>query len=337
MEKLKVLSLFSGIGAFEEALKLENINYDLVGFCENDNYAIKSYAYIHDIPKELNLGNIMQLDMNNISSEIDLLTHGSPCQDFSIGGKQLGGDEGSQTRSSLMWNTVEIIKYCKPKYIIWENVSNVLSEKHKHNFDKYINELDNLGYQSSYDILNPIDFNIPHDRNRVFVVSVKKDLSVKFTFPHKQTLNRFLLDYVDESNKKMNVSNIVSEHIDTHYKNKIRLKKDYPITIITEIRPSRCSIKTNGISPCLVAKMGTGGNNVPIIAEWKRPFTIAECMKLMGFSDESILKIQETGNPKSQIYKQIGNSVSVDILRYIFKILLNKYIIQNNNIEQNIN
>jgi len=83
--------------------------------------------------------------------------------------------------------------------------------------------------------------------------------------------------------------------------------------------------------------MGTGGNNVPIIAEWKRPFTIAECMKLMGFSDESILKIQETGNPKSQIYKQIGNSVSVDILRYIFKILLNKYIIQNNNIKQNIN
>lgn len=317
--RIKVLSLFSGIGAFEEALKLEGIKYDLVGFSEVDKYAIESYCKIHNVDSLMNFGDITKINMETIPDEIDLITHGSPCQDFSIGGLGLGGDEGSETRSSLMWNTVEIIKNKKPKYIIWENVSNVLSSTHKHNFDKYIEELKNIGYENYYEILNPIDYNVPHDRKRIFVISIRCDLKHTFRFPERKELSKYLLDYLDVNNKTRNVSDTVANHIDMHYKNKIQYKKEYPITIITEIRPSRCSIKTNGISPCLVAKMGTGGNNVPIIAEWKRPFTIEECLKLMGFGSESIKRIQQTKNPKSQILKQIGNSISVDILRDIFK------------------
>ena len=128
MDKLRLLSLFSGIGAFEMALRNIEIDYELVNFCENDKYAIKAYCAIHDVDEHLNLGDITKINIENLPKDIDLITHGSPCQDFSVAGLQRGGDEGSKTRSSLMWNTVEIIKHCKPKYVIWENVKNVLSK-----------------------------------------------------------------------------------------------------------------------------------------------------------------------------------------------------------------
>lgn len=326
MNKLRVLSLFSGIGAFEKALTNIGIKYELVNFCENDKYAIKSYCKIHNVDENLNLGDITQINLEMLSKDIDLITHGSPCQDFSSGGLNKGGDEGSGTRSSLMWNTVSIVKKCIPKYVIWENVPNVLSKKHKHNFDKYIAVMEEIGYKNFYKILNPKDFNVPQDRDRAFVISIRNDIENNFEFPISKPLNTLLLDILDIENTDINVSEIVSNHIDTHYENKIIHKKKYPITIITEIRPSRCSIRVDGISPCLVAKMGTGGNNVPIVAEWKRPLTISECMKLMGFSEEDAELIQETKNPKGQIYKQIGNSVSVTVLEEIFKELFKAHI-----------
>lgn len=324
MEKLRVLSLFSGIGAFEKALTNIGIDYELVNFCEFDNAAIRSYCAIHNIEKSLNLGDITKIDLENLPHDIDLLTHGSPCQDFSSGGLQKGGDKGSDTRSSLMWNSVEIIRRTKPQYVIWENVDNVLSEKHRHNFDKYIDELNNMGYKSYYKILNAVNFNVPQDRKRMFCVSTLNNK--EFEFPKELELKRFLLDILDTSNRLNNVSDIVSQHIDCHYENKIIHKKDYPITIITEIRPSRCVIKTNGISPCLVAKMGTGGNNVPIIAEWKRPFTLHEAMRLMGFDDNDTDNMIKSGNSKSQLFKQVGNSVSVDVLKAIYKELFKELI-----------
>lgn len=317
--KLKFISLFSGIGAFEKALTNIGIDYDLINFCENDEYAIKSFCKIHDVSNDFNLGDITKINIENLPLNIDLITHGSPCQDFSCAGLNKGGDKNSGTRSSLMWNTVSIVEHCKPKYVIWENVPNVLSNKHIHNFNKYIDTMKNIGYNNYYKVLNSKDFNVPHDRSRIFTVSIRNDINIDFEFPTPVKLERFLLDFLDITNDKENVSEIVSSHIDTHYENKIKNKKDYPITVITEIRPSRCSIKTNGISPCLVAKMGTGGNNVPIIAEWKRPFTINECMRIMGFDDNDYDNIINSGNPKGQLYKQIGNSIQVNVLEAIFK------------------
>lgn len=317
--EIKVLSLFSGIGAFEKALKNIGVDFELINFCENDEYATKSYCKIHNVNSDLNLGDITKIEIEKLRTDIDLITHGSPCQDFSSGGLNKGGDEGSGTRSSLMWNTVAICRHCKPKYVVWENVPNILSKKHKHNFDKYLNEMSDMGYKNFYKILNCKDYGIPQDRDRVITISIRNDIELNYEFPCEEKLNKYLLDILDTENKNRNVSDIVSEHIDTHYKNKIIHKKDYPITIITEIRPSRCSIRTNGISPCLVAKMGTGGNNVPIIAEWKRPFTIEECMRLMGFDDEDTAKLLSSNNPKGQMYKQIGNSIAVNVLERVFK------------------
>lgn len=317
--KIKVLSLFSGIGAFEKALDNIGIDFELINFCENDEYAIKSYCKIHNVDNNLNLGDITKIDINKLTKEVDLITHGSPCQDFSSGGLNKGGDEGSGTRSSLMWNTVAICKHCKPKYVIWENVPNILSKKHRHNFDKYLSEMSNMGYKNFYKILNCKDYNLPQDRDRIITISIRNDIELDYKFPEPEHLRKYLLDILDTNNKNRDVSDIVSQHIDTHYNNKIIHKKNYPITIITEIRPSRCSIRTNGIAPTLVAKMGTGGNNVPIIAEWKRPFTIEECMLLMGFSKEDSVNILKSDNPKSQIYKQIGNSIAVNVLERVFR------------------
>ena len=124
--------------------------------------------------------------------------HGSPCQDFSIAGKQAGGDIGSGTRSSLLYETVRIVDNLKPKYVIWENVKNILSKKHKHNFDNYIETLNTLGYNSYYEVLNAKDYGIPQNRERVFTVSIRKDIDKKtFVFPEKQELKLVLKDILE--------------------------------------------------------------------------------------------------------------------------------------------
>ena len=108
-----------------------------------------------------------------LPNDIDLITHGSPCQNFSLAGLQAGGDKGSKTQSSLMWNTVDIVKVTKPKYIVWENVKNLLSDKHKHNFEGYLDSMLELGYNSYYKVLNAKDYGIPQNRERVFTVSIR--------------------------------------------------------------------------------------------------------------------------------------------------------------------
>ena len=200
---MKLLSLFSGIGAFEKALDNLGVEYELVNYCEIDKYASKSYVAIHNVDESLNLGDITTVNTSKLPNDIDLLTHGSPCQSFSLAGLQQGGDKGSGTQSSLMWETVRIISDIKPKVIIWENVKNVLSKKHRHNFDAYIEQLDELNYNSYHRILNSRDYGIPQNRERIFVVSIRKDIDTGLFqfpqgFPLKLRLKDMLEDEVDE-------------------------------------------------------------------------------------------------------------------------------------------
>lgn len=202
MKKIKFLSLFSGIGAPEQSLKDIGVDFELIGFSEIDKYAIKSYCSIHDVDENLNLGDITKVDIKKLPLDIDLITHGSPCQDFSVAGKGNGGDKGTGTRSSLMWNTVEIVKHCNPKYIIWENVKNVLSEKHKHNYYKYLEILEDLGYKNYSKVINAKSF-VPQNRERIFVVSIRNDIEKYFKFPvdkdSRLRLKDILETNVDES------------------------------------------------------------------------------------------------------------------------------------------
>ena len=114
--------------------------------------------------------------------------HGSPCQDFSLAGKQAGGDKGSGTRSSLMYETIRIVDKLKPKYVIWENVKNLLSKKHRHNFDAYLETMEELGYTNYYQVLNAKDYGIPQNRERVFTVSILGN-EKKYEFPKGNECN----------------------------------------------------------------------------------------------------------------------------------------------------
>ena len=195
MSKLKVLELFGGIGACTKALKRLNIDFEVVDYVEIDKYAVNSYNAINNTNFESQ--DITKWDKN---IEVDLIMHGSPCQDISIAGNQAGADENSGTRSSLMYETLRIVNKLKPKYVVWENVKNLISDKHWHNFNNYLQQMQNLGYDSYYNVLNAKDYGIPQNRERVFTISIRQDLNSNgYYFPEKQKLKLRLKDMLDKS------------------------------------------------------------------------------------------------------------------------------------------
>lgn len=160
---VRVLELFAGIGACSKALSRLGIEHEIVDAVEIDKYAIQSFNAIHGT-------NFEPQDITQWDKDIkaDLIMHGSPCQDFSVAGLNKGGDKGSGTRSSLMYETLRIVEKIKPKYVIWENVKNLLSKKHRHNFDAYIEAMEKLGYHSSHQVLNAKDFGVPQNREGLY-------------------------------------------------------------------------------------------------------------------------------------------------------------------------
>ena len=190
---IKVLELFGGIGACSKALERLGIEYEIADYVEIDKYAVASFNAIHNT--NFKPQDICDWDKD---MDVDLIMHGSPCQDFSIAGDQAGGDKGSGTRSSLMYETIRIVGKLKPQYVIWENVKNLSSKKHRHNFDAYLETMDQLGYKSYYQVLNAKDYGIPQNRERVFTISIRKDIDKEFVFPSKQPLNLRLKDLLEE-------------------------------------------------------------------------------------------------------------------------------------------
>lgn len=192
---MKILELFAGIGACSKALKRLGIDLEIVDAVEIDKYAMASFNAIHNT----NFETQDIIEYNKVFKDLDLITHGSPCQDFSVAGKQAGGDLGSGTRSSLMYETIRIVGQNRPKYVLWENVKNLLSAKHKHNFDKYIETMNTLGYNSYYEVLNAKDYGIPQNRERVYTISIRKDIDKgNFVFPQKEELKLRLKDMLED-------------------------------------------------------------------------------------------------------------------------------------------
>lgn len=190
---IKVLELFGGIGACSKALERLGIDYEIADYVEIDKYAVKSFNAMHGTDFEPQ--DICKWDKD---IDVDLIMHGSPCQDFSLAGLQAGGDEGSGTRSSLMYETVRIVKKLKPRYVIWENVKNVISKKHIHNFNNYLKQMGDIGYKSYYQVLNAKDYGIPQNRERVFTISIRNDIEKEFVFPPKQELKLKLKDMLED-------------------------------------------------------------------------------------------------------------------------------------------
>lgn len=190
----KVIELFGGIGAFTAAMKRLGIPFSVVDYVEIDKYAVKSYNAINGTNFEPQ--DICQWDKD--IKGIDIICHGSPCTNFSIAGRQEGGDEGSGTHSSLMYETLRIVKKIRPKFILWENVKNVLSPKHVHNFENYKNRLSEMGYTSYYQVLNAKNYGIPQNRDRIFCISIREDIDKGFEFPEPFPLELKLKDILED-------------------------------------------------------------------------------------------------------------------------------------------
>lgn len=202
---MKVLSLFSGIGAFEKALDKIGVSYELVNYCEIDKYASKSYAAVHGVSENLNLHDVTKVDTDKLPRDIDLITYGFPCQDISIAGKQKGllNNDGTHTRSGLFFEALRIIEDTKPKMAIAENVKNLISKKFNAQFQIVLESLEQAGYNNYWQVLNAKDYGVPQNRERVFIVSIRKDIDTGFfKFPEpfelKLRLKDLLEDEVDE-------------------------------------------------------------------------------------------------------------------------------------------
>ena len=204
MRKIKLLSLFSGIGAFEAALDRMNIEYELVNFCEIDKYAAKSYCAVHGTDESKNLGDITKVETSLLPNDIDLITYGFPCQDISLAGLQKGfEDNGERTRSGLFFEALRIIEDTKPRVAIAENVRNLVSKKFANEFQIVLDSLEQAGYNNYWQVLNSKNYGIPQNRERVFIVSIRKDLddgSFKFgePFPLEFRLKDMLEEEVDD-------------------------------------------------------------------------------------------------------------------------------------------
>lgn len=198
---LKYISLFSGIGAFEKALFNIGVPYELINYCEIDKYASKAYSLIHHIPESKNLWDITKVDETTLPSDVDLITYGFPCQDISIAGKKQGfvGEDGKKTRSGLFFDALRIIEHCKPKVAIAENVKNLTSKSMKDIFDIVLNSLDEAGYNCYWKVMNAADYGIPQSRERVIIVSIRKDIdNGSFQFPDPVPLTRCLADMLED-------------------------------------------------------------------------------------------------------------------------------------------
>lgn len=382
---MKTLELFAGIGACSTALKRIGLDVEIVDAVEIDKYAMASFNAVHGTnfePQDIT-------KWNKELKDIDLITHGSPCQDFSVAGKQAGGDIGSGTRSSLMYETIRIVGQVRPKYVLWENVKNLLSKKHKHNFDAYIETMNILGYNSYYQVLNAKDYGIPQKRERVYTISIRKDIDKgNFVFPEKEELKIRLKDmleeYVDEkyflSDKMINffyhneqvqkekgngfrfgISNgdVVAKSVTTRagsrmddnfikivnatkkeyndnmgvvvnepkiikpnlVNNDTRLKKLVENTKFEEGKVLNLDTYNQTVNENVSQTLTEPHHNSQRLFDGYRirKLTPKECWRLMGFSDEDFEKAANIPTSDTQLYKQAGNSIVVNVLEKIFR------------------
>lgn len=347
---LKVRTLFSGIGSPEKALKDLQIPYELIDFCEVDKYAVKSYCAVHGVSEDKNLGDITKVWGRNLPYA-DLLVWGFPCQDISVAGKQRGLKEG-ETRSGLYYEGFRILKETKPKYSIIENVKNLVGKKFKADFESMLNDIESLGYNNYWKVLNAKDYGIPQNRERVFIVSIRKDIdtgtfSFPFGFDNGLRLKDFLEDEVDE---KYYISQEKTEKLISQLKNgkipklntnpsggglepKILQESPVPelvggigkINFGKQYRQGNRVYSSKKTAMCLMAQPvgNAGGFSYLYNVGYRiRKLTPKECWRLMGFKDNDFQKAKDAGVSNSQLYKQAGNSMVTNCLFYIFKNLL---------------
>ena len=346
--KLRIVELFAGIGAQAMALEQLGIPFEST-VCEIDRNAYASYCAIHgDTP---NLGDITKVEH---LPDCDLMTYSFPCQDLSVAGKRRGMSEGSGTRSSLLWEVSRLLmdaieREREPEYLLMENVDAILFKANISDFERWVSMLSDMGYTSSYAVMNAKDYGVPQSRSRCFMVSRRNGW--RFKFPKPCPDGRVLKDVLeDDVPEEYYLSDEKVATYERHRKRHldkgdgfgwrpsepigmaftIGTKPDRPNQnfiimsghIETDYDHSSRVYDTGGVSPTPCTKdespkvetEGGEPKNVRI-----RNLTPRECWRLMGFPDWAYDRAKAVPMGKTGLYKQAGNSIAVPCLVAIFR------------------
>lgn len=244
--------------------------YNLVNYCEIDKYASKAYSQIHRVNEDLNLWDIQKVDENTLKNKgINFITYGFPCTDISSAGQQKGFWEknGEKTRSGLFFDALRVIKAVKPSVCIAENVKALTSKKFRKEFDIVLGSLEVAGYNNHVAVLNAKDYGIPQNRERVFIISVRKDIDLCFfEWPEKQELKLRLKDLLESAVDekyfcKGERALVLEKELAEKYKQQY---SEQPIVVAST---QKHAMNNTGCSPCLTCRMGESGGNTPMIID----------------------------------------------------------------------
>lgn len=173
------------------------------GWSDIDKYACQMHNLVFPQFTDCALGDITKIDWHKVKRslngrEVDLFTYSSPCQDISQAGKQMGLQEGSDTRSALLWRVADAVEVLRPKYLLQENVAALVSQKFMPDFQKWLDKLSSLGYVSRWARLNAKNYGVPQNRDRVFCISMRRDVAFDYRFPEPFELKTLLEDVLEE-------------------------------------------------------------------------------------------------------------------------------------------
>lgn len=321
---LSVNELFSGIGAPRMALIDAGIDHQIVGISEIDKYAIKSYEAIYGPTR--NYGDISKIDALDYA---DLWTYGFPCQDITTAGRMEGIKEG--TRSGLLLQVGRLLMEAKkrnelPKMLLMENVKALTSHRHIDDFNAWIKFLSGMGYESRWEIINARTVGVPHNRERVIMVSVRKDIPFPedvFLFPKKKEgrlidllENNVPENYYIDPEKTPGFIDIVDGEIRARQ----ATKKGYDVARIGDcinIAYPNSATRRGRVGHGFAQTLTTSCSLTVVTEDGIRYLTPLETWRIMGFKDGAFRKAASVVK-ESQLYKQAGNSIVVPVLTAIF-------------------
>ncbi|MGI0482800.1 DNA cytosine methyltransferase [Geminocystis sp. CENA526] len=305
---IKFIDLFAGIGGIKIAFESEH--FECVFSNDIDKYCkiTFDYNFYKNGTNSLFLEDIVNIPSTDLP-DFDLLTAGFPCQPFSIAGYQKGFED--KGRGDLFFEIIRILKEKKPQAFFLENVKNLKTHNKGNTLAFIYEQLETIGYKVKDAVLNTIEYgNLSQNRERIYIVGfLNQDFFNRFNFPDKIPLKKTIHDC------------LVTNNIDNKYyyngKPLFEKLKQEVISQNTIYQWRRIYVRENknNVCPTLTANMGTGGHNVPIILDNQgiRKLTPRECANFQGFPKDYQFPII----PDSQLYKQIGNSVSIPVISRI--------------------
>ena len=327
---MKLGTDFSGIGSPEMALKYLKIKHKSVFACEIDKYARKSFEQLHKA--DIFYEDITKRNHKEIE-QLDLYVAGFPCQAFSMAGKRKGFEEA---RGTLFFNVAEFIQINQPKVFVLENVRGLLSHDKGRTFQTIIDILSNgfgtqngqisldmfddgLGYHIYWQVLNTKHYGIPQNRERIFIVGFKDFRH--FSFPKQIPLDIKLRDILqNDVDNKYFLKDLMLKKLQEHTK-KNSIENDIIEWVADYRNDEGLRKRKDKITPCLSARKHSEtdiSTMPPLIKKSKiRRLTPLECWRLQGYKDDDFYKVKDISD--TQLYKQAGNSITVDVLMHLFK------------------